>query len=167
MPYVLILVLMAGFGSGYATAWKHDQSTIARLETSILIANKASDDVLNIAKEKVAKAKEDALDTQKKLEAERAMVIESNAHLADDLASAKLQYARATASDSCPVPKTDNPSVVKKTDGGGTVYLSTAGLAEGIDRIIQAKATLADKRDQDLHFVLEWLNTVPTELIAP
>lgn len=60
VPYILIAVLLTGFGAGYALSYQLSQAALSNLQTGIANANETAGLVLDETRKRVAIAKDEA-----------------------------------------------------------------------------------------------------------
>ncbi len=159
------LVVSLIFAAGYLQAWKRSQVEISALRASIQVANDTAAKALADATAKVNESTQKQIATVEKLQAQHDESTHINSSLKSELAAARLQYRAANKPRSgCPVPTSGNPGEDTGNDEAG-FFMDPAQLSEEFDRLIQEKAPLADQIDADKHFILQWLNSLPPEVI--
>lgn len=162
---VSILILSGVFAIGYSQAWKQSQTEISALKATIQVANAQYAKALADATAKVTESTQKQIITAEKLQAQHNESTQVNNSLRSELADARLQYRTANKTRSgCTVPNPGDTREDSGTDEAG-FYLDPAQLSEEFDRLIQEKAPAADQIDADKHFLLQWLNSLPPELI--
>jgi len=172
VPYIalakiggILLLAAAIFSAGYASSWKTAQVEIGRLQGSIDVANAQSARVLADATAKVNESTKTQLITAEKLQVQHDEATKVNNSLKSELANARLQYRSANKSRSgCTVPDASDTTENPGNDETG-FFVDPTQLSEEFDRLIQEKAPIADQIDADRHFILQWLNSLPPEIV--
>ena len=167
IPYNLIAYVLAAltlFGSGYFMGYQHEHNEVVKLQVSIDYANQLSAQKLKEATEKVAQQTELQQTTITTLQAKHDAATNQTQALTSALVDAQRMYRRdnQTRSD-CPLPKVSDTQSGKDNGGTGQI-VQTAELSARIDRLISDKAASCDKIDADKHFLLQWLDSIPSDL---
>jgi hypothetical protein len=162
MFYIQIAVAIVIYAAGYATAWKVEVKEVARLEASIESANQQAQATLSVIQERVKSAQTKAEVVAVQLESEHTQSSQSIANLSTRLSAARLQYAKHSAGSGCALPEISNTPYDQIHDEAGS-YLSASELSAGFDQLVLTKNP--DQLDEDKHFILAWLNTIPPEQV--
>jgi hypothetical protein len=168
MPIQLIIYVIAAlscFATGYYSGWEREHKEVLMLQSSIELSNKVATQKLNEITATVEVETEKQRETITQLEVIHEKTKNDNNSLAGQLATAQLQYRTAIkSSNHCPVPKAGSSNIGANDDISGQV-VDTAGLSTELDRLLQVKASIADKIDADNHFLLQWIGSIPPDLI--
>jgi hypothetical protein len=167
MPIMLIIYALAAascFGGGYYTAWSHEHKAVLELQASIDYANKLDQQKLSEVIATIKEREATQRDTIKQLEIDHEKATEANDNLSTQLSSLQLHIRSDNQPrSSCPVPKIGN-TAVGKSDAGAGQNVPAAGFSEELDRLISEKSALADKADEDKHYLLRWIDSMPSEM---
>jgi hypothetical protein len=162
----IALAVVLIFGLGYGMAWRGSQVEIGKLQGAIQASNAMSAKILADEKVKAEASIKAQKESAVKLQEKYNDLTKSNSNAADELNAARVRYNAANKpGDSCTAGKDSDTSGNSKDDERGRIVDPTS-ISEGIDRIIQRKAPRADQIDIDKHAILEWLRSLPPELIA-
>jgi hypothetical protein len=162
MPTLTIYALIAAalFSGGYAAGYKFEHAQVQLCEAKIEQSNDQAKIVLAEKSAQVERLGQAQTINNLSLEAEHAKNIELvNAH-SIDLDNARRLWASHQPRCSGSLSKADHPGIDKNDDGEG-YYLDAGQLSESIDGLIRK----ADIDSADHHEVMQWLNSLPLELI--
>lgn len=136
MPYIYIVIILSSFAIGGLSGYKVEHSNVLKLELAIANANAQSAAVMSYAKEKVAKATNEAELANKELDNAQTKFVETANAYDKQLDTIKLYANHKTR---CPDP----------VSGGSVAGISKeaadyAGYAEELDRLVKEKSKIAD-----------------------
>ena len=163
---VLVFVLTV-FGAGYGLAWKQCQVQIGTLQGAIKVANAEAAKVLAEEREKAQRAEAQQRASAEKLQEQYNEIKKHNDGLSAELADAWVQYRAANQpNSSCPTNQASDPTGSAGDNEAGE-YLDPDRLSEELNKFVQKASPTIDRRDEDLHFIIQWLNSLPPEMLDP
>jgi len=167
LPIIYICAIAAVFGSGWFYGWHGEYAEVVALEQQLNSINAQSQKLLS------ATQAHNLEQTIKQQEQIAALETKYNEQISsNDSLNAQLIYAqrvRRTASSAryCrAVSKNDSAIGSKKDNAGGRdTAVDSAGFSERLDTFVSRKAAEADKIDAERRLLIEWIKTIPPEMI--
>jgi hypothetical protein len=162
MPTIIItaIFITTVFAAGYGTGLSVMTKQVAVLDAQIELINRESKYLLVEATEKVEASEKKADLVNANLEIEHDKNIKSISDHATTLESARRVWLNNQTRSNCTLPKADNPSINKNADETG-YWLDSGAISSRVDGLIQKADTLS----ADHHEVIQFLNSIPRELI--
>ena len=168
MPVQFIIYIVAAlscFSAGYYSAWDHEHKEVITLQASIELSNKIAAQKLSEITANVEIETIKQRETITHLEANHEQAQKDNSSLANQLAAAQLQYRTANKpSRGCPLPKVSYAKPSENNVGTGQI-VQTSDLSARLDKFISDKAVTCDQIDLDKHFLLQWISSLPSDLV--
>jgi hypothetical protein len=138
MPYLLAIVFVTGFSSGYFISHKIDKAEIIEMSDSIASMNKEAELKLAMITEEANRANINALKLNKELEDANVSAINAINSQHDSFAS-KRMYDNGRKSSRCTTAKVGDSTEVDRTDENGSE------LSEEFSTFLKSEAYRADK----------------------
>jgi hypothetical protein len=162
MPILSIITIafLVGISAGGGLAYTYEHAQTKLCEAAIESANDASKIVLAKAEARVASADQAQEINNIQIESEHDKNIELLNRDRADLDNARRLWASHQASSDCTMPTAGNPSINTGDDAEG-YWLDSGAVSKAVDGLIQK----ADTDSADKHTVMQWLNSLPPELI--
>lgn len=168
MPTLIALVIsliIAAFGGGYYAGYANEHQEVLALQTDLNNINRDAQKLLTDTQHHNAEIAVQQQQTIKELEGKYYETMGTNDDLHQQLVNAQLQYRkRDTTCDSRPVSKTDdtrrNQAHVEREPTMDTREFSTR-----FDQFISTHAAKADALDADKRFLLNWIDSIPAEMV--
>jgi hypothetical protein len=115
MPYIFIIIFIAGFGSGYFTSHKIDKAEIVQITNSIAMQNREAELTLATLTEEADKANAKALQLNKELEDANVSTINAINTQRDSFKSQRL-YDNGRKGSSCTTAKVGDSNATASAD---------------------------------------------------
>jgi len=166
---VLIIALSASAGSGYYYGWLGEHKEVLRLEYQLNTINAQSTKLLSDTMAKNAELTASQLIANAEIEQKYHEQIKTNDSLHDQLVNAQRvrRQAANTASGCRAVSKAGNPAGGQAdNDGRLNTTMDSLGFSERFDTFVSGKARAADKIDAERRLMLDWIKTIPQEMIS-
>lgn len=168
MPVTLIIYLVTAlsiFGTGYFTGWQAEHKTVLELQSQIIYENEEMQRQLHTIRQRIAADKTQQQQTIIQLEAKYHETIGTNDNLYKQLTAAQLQHrADSQSRAGCTVSKAGDPRR-GQAHGAGKQDVDTDEFSARLDRVVSNNAIKADSLDLDKHFLLNWIDSIPPELV--
>lgn len=165
LPILYAVSLALCFGGGYYYGWANEYSEVVKLQTDLEEIHIQSVTLQRQAQQQVEAIKETQEASIIELEKRYHDQITANDTLHDQLINAQRMHRASNKTSGCDrVSKTDN-SPRSTSDANGKPELEAVGVSEKLDTYLQSNAVNIDRLDQDKHYLLNWINTIPKELI--
>ena len=167
LPVIYIVVATALFGGGYFYGWSGEHDEVVALEQQLNTINAQSQKLLSDTQahnlEQTIKQQEQIADIEAKYNEQT----QTNDSLHDQLITAQRVRRTASAARDChTVSKIGDITRNQKNDAGGlNPTLDTTGFSENFDLVISRKALEADKIASERKLLLDWIKTIPPEMI--
>lgn len=172
IPVKIIIILsavFAAFTSGYFYGWLGEYEEVIALEKHLNEINSQSQKLLRETQQRLDAQTLQQQATIKDLEEKYHETIGTNDDLYRQLVDAQRVRRAATAntaSDCHPVSKVNHTARSQKDDDRGRSTVDAAGFSERLDSFISGKAKQADKIDADRRLLLDWIKSIPDDLVA-
>ena len=165
LPILYAVSLALCFGGGYYYGWANEYGEVVKLQNDLEEIHIQSVTLQRQAQQQVEAIKETQETNIIELEKRYHESITTNVNLHDELVNAqRMHRASNTASGCNRVSKAGNTSRSKE-DVIRESKLETNRVSEELDSYLQSNANKIDKLDQDKHYLLDWINNIPKELI--
>ena len=165
LPIMYAVSLVLCFGGGYYYGWAGEYAEVVKLESTLEQIHQASTQLLKEKQQQVETIKANQETTILELEKRYHDQITTNDSLHDQLVTAQRMHRASHPARSCNVlPKTGN-STRSKADAVREPELETNTVSTELDSYLSNNAVNIDRLDQDKHFLLNWINTIPKDLI--
>jgi hypothetical protein len=115
MPYIFIIIFIAGFGSGYFTSHKIDKAEIVQITNSIAMQNREAELTLATLTEEADKANAKALQLNKELEDANVSTINAINTQRDSFKSERM-YDNGRKGSSCTTAKVGDSTALARAD---------------------------------------------------
>lgn len=169
IPIRLIIVLsaiFAAFTGGYFYGWSGEYEEVIALEKHLNEINSQSQKLLRETQQRLDAQTLQQQATIKNLEEKYHETIGTNDDLYRQLTAAQLQHReRHQARSGCALPKADNSARSQKDDDRRRSTVDSFGLSERFDSFVSGKAKQADKIDADRRLLLDWVKSIPDDLV--
>lgn len=139
MPVIAIYILIAAavFGSGYATAWKTEQTQIAKLEAQIELSNESEKRKFDAALAQVSSAESDAAIASIQLESEHDKSVKLINNSRDSLSAIRMRVPTKLSNCSNTLSKSSSSSKPVATTG-------STELPRDLEKLLRAESYRAD-----------------------
>jgi len=166
LPILYAVSLALCFGGGVFYEWNQTYNEIVSLQNQLEKIHQDSEKLKNYANVFALLKKQQQEATIIELEKRYHDQITANDTLHDQLITAQRLHKQAsnTARGCDRMPKASNTSRSAK-DANGKQDLEAVGVSEKIDLYLSNNAVNIDRLDQDKHYLLNWIGTIPKELI--
>lgn len=165
LPILYAVSLALCFGGGYYYGWANEYGEVVKLQNELEEIHIQSVTLQRQAQQQVEAIKETQQDTIIELEKRYHESITANDNLHDQLVNAQRMHRANNKTSGCDrVSKTSNTSRSKE-DVIREPKLETDRVSEELDTYLQSNANKIDNLDQDRHYLLNWFNTIPKEII--
>lgn len=165
----LVIAMSASAGTGYYYGWLEEHKEVLSLEQQINTINAQSTKLLNETKAHNAELTANQLIANAEIEQKYHDQIKTNDSLHDQLVDAMRVRRKADDStrDCRPVSKAGYTarSEADNDRGRSIGTLDTAGFSENFDITVSEKALRADKIDAERRLMLDWIKSIPPEII--
>jgi hypothetical protein len=167
LPIIYICALAAAFGSGWFYGWHGEYAEVVALEQQLNSINTQSQKLLSATQahnlEQTIKQQEQIAVLETKYNDQISSNDSLNAQLVD---AQRVRRTASAASDCRAVSKNDSARRGQKNnDTGLNAPLDTPGFSERFDSFVSRKAKQADKIDADRKLLIDWVKTIPSEMI--
>ena len=163
LPIIYICAIAAAFGSGWFYGWRGEYAEVVALEQQLNTINSQSEKLLAATQahnlEQTIKQQEQIADIEAKYNEQISNNDSLNAKLVD---AQRVRRSASKASDCRAVSQTGNASR-GKIDAESTS--GTPEFSERLDRYLSESGPKADKIDADRRLCVEWIKTIPPEMI--
>ena len=165
LPILYAVSLALCFGGGVFYEWQDSYNEIVRLQNEIEQTHQDSEKLKNDANAFALLKKEQQQNTIIELEERYYDQIKANDNLHDQLVTVQRMYRASNKTSGCNrVSKANNTSRSKENVSRES-KLETNRVSEELDSYLQSNAVNIDRLDQDKHYLLNWINSIPKELI--
>lgn len=166
---VLFVALTTAAGSGYYYRWREEHKEVLRLEYQLNTINAESTRLLKETKAHNAELTAAQLITNAEIEQKYHDQIKTNDSLHDQLVNAQRlrRQAANTARDCRATAKAKDSSRSEKDNAGRlNTAMDSFGFSERFDTFVSRKALRADKIDAQHRLMLDWIKSIPKEMIS-
>lgn len=162
---LVISLIIAAFGGGYYAGYLGEHQEVLALQTDLNTINRDSQKLLRDTQQHNATLAVQQQQTIKDLEGKYYETIGTNDDLHQQLVSAQLQYRQRDSTCRInPVSKAHHSSR-NQAHAEREPAMDTREFSTRFDQFISTHAAKADALDADKRFLLNWIDSIPAEMV--